>query len=78
MWSALLDSVASGKKLPEKNLLVLGGSPETQKEFLEMLSSDTPKRSQDRHRRKPVVANDFALGYTYQDVLDADHEGLFS
>ena len=22
------------------------------------------------------VANAFALGYTYQDVLDADHEGI--
>lgn len=26
LWSSLLDSVASGKKLPEKNLLVLGQS----------------------------------------------------
>ena len=24
MWSAMLDSVSSGKKLPEKNLIVLG------------------------------------------------------
>ena len=24
MWSTLLDSVASGKRLPEKNLVVLG------------------------------------------------------
>ena len=24
MWSSLLDSVASGKKLPEKNIIVLG------------------------------------------------------
>lgn len=24
MWSLMLDSVASGKKLPEKNILVLG------------------------------------------------------
>ena len=78
MWSSMLDSVASGKKLPEKNIIVLGGSSETQKEFLETLTSDAPKRPQDRHKRKPVVANEFALGYTYQDVLDADHEGKFS
>lgn len=78
MWSSMLDSVASGKKLPEKNIIVLGGSPEIQKEFLETLASDAPKRPQDRHRRKPVVANEFALGYTYQDVLDADHEGEFA
>ena len=24
MWSSMLDSVASGKKLPEKNMIVLG------------------------------------------------------
>ena len=24
MWSSMLDSVASGKKLPEKNLIILG------------------------------------------------------
>ena len=78
MWSSMLDSVASGKKLPEKSIIVLGGSSETQKEFLETLTSDAPKRPQDRHKRKPVVANEFALGYTYQDVLDADHEGKFS
>ena len=24
MWSSMLDSVASGKKLPEKNVIVLG------------------------------------------------------
>jgi dynein light intermediate chain 1 len=26
MWSSMLDSVASGKRLPEKNILVLGKS----------------------------------------------------
>ena len=26
LWSSLLDSVASGKRLPEKNILVLGKS----------------------------------------------------
>lgn len=37
------------------------------------------KRAQDRHgSRQPPIANNFALGYTYYDVLDADHEGLFS
>lgn len=27
MWSSMLDSVASGKRLPEKNLLVMGMLP---------------------------------------------------
>ena len=55
--------------------MTVGGTPDTQKEFLEILTSDAPKRPQDRHKRKPVIANEFALGYTYQDVLDADQEG---
>lgn len=74
----MLDSVASGKRLPEKNLIVLGGTPQTQRSFLETLSSEAPKRPQDRHRKKPPIANEFALGYTYQDVLDADHEDILA
>lgn len=27
MWLSMLDDVASGKKLPEKNMLVLGTTP---------------------------------------------------
>ena len=54
---------------------LVGGDPESQKEFLETLGPELPKRLQERHRRKPPVANEFALGYTYQDVLDTDHEG---
>lgn len=92
----MLDNISSGKRLPEKSLLVLGGSfteaagavavavaneqaggtPETQREFLESVSTDSAnnRRPPDRGR-KPPIANQFALGYTYQDVLDTDHEG---
>ena len=81
LWSSMLDGVSSGKRLPEKTLLVLGGSPQTQKDFLEALEQDPnnrrrlPDRSQ---RKKPPIANSFALGYTYQDVLDADHEDILA
>lgn len=65
-----------------------GGTPESQREFLDTLSADTPSslaagpasdpsllpRDMRRSRSAPI-ANQFALGYTYQDVLDADHEG---
>ena len=58
------------------NSQIKGGSTGTQREFLEILASDNgTKRPQDRHRRKPPIANEFALGYSYQDILDADHEG---
>ncbi|KAJ5104904.1 hypothetical protein NUU61_002251 [Penicillium alfredii] len=74
IWSSLLDGVANGKRLPEKNLLVLGGTPETQREFLETFSADPSLVNEKRKGKKPPIANQFALGYTYRDVLDADQE----
>ncbi|KAH3919814.1 hypothetical protein HBI56_031400 [Parastagonospora nodorum] len=75
IWKPMLDNISSGKRLPEKSLLVLGGTPETQREFLESVSTEgaNSRRPPDRGR-KPPIANQFALGYTYQDVLDTDHE----
>ncbi|KAK2676319.1 Dynein family light intermediate chain [Fusarium oxysporum f. sp. vasinfectum] len=73
LWTSMLESVASGKRLPEKNLIVLGGTPENQREFLESLSSSESKRNADR-LKIPPIANNFALGYTYYDVLDADQD----
>lgn len=93
LWTSMLESVSSGKKLPEKNILALGtgdlpreqprrrdadtglgGTPESQRDFLESLSGAAARRSLDR-QSTPPVANHFALGYTYYDVLDADQEG---
>jgi len=51
-----------------------GGSPESQREFLDSLSNSDPRRLIDR-QRIPPIANNFALGYTYYDVLDSDQEG---
>jgi dynein light intermediate chain 1 len=58
--------------------IIIGGSSDLQREFLEALSiGASVKRTQDRHgSRQPPMANSFALGYTYYDVLDADHEGF--
>lgn len=56
----------------------LGGTPETQQDFLGTLSSDpnNAQLSTEKWKSKaPPIANQFALGYTYQDVLDADGEG---
>lgn len=75
LWNSMLYSVASGKRLPEKNMLLLGGTVDSQREFLESLSNNDLRRSLDRNAsRLPPVANSFALGYTYYDVLDADQE----
>lgn len=75
LWNSMLYSVASGKRLPEKNILLLGGTVDSQREFFESLSNNDLRRSLDRNgSRMPPVANSFALGYTYYDVLDADQE----
>ena len=75
MWSSMLDSVASAKRLPDKNMVLLGGTVDSQREFFESLSASESRRTLDRHgSRLPPVANSFALGYTYYDVLDSDQE----
>ncbi|KUI73412.1 Cytoplasmic dynein 1 light intermediate chain 2 [Cytospora mali] len=78
MWSSMLDSVASGKRLPERNLLVMGGTVESQRDFIESLSNNELRRHFDRGNKIPPVANQFALGYTYYDLLDADHEDILA
>ncbi|KAH8662364.1 dynein light intermediate chain-domain-containing protein [Xylariales sp. PMI_506] len=78
MWSSMLDNVASGKRLPEKNLIVLGGTADSQRDFVEALS-DSQRRNLDRSKDKiPPIANSFALGYTYYDVLDADQDDILA
>ncbi|OXV06566.1 hypothetical protein Egran_05661 [Elaphomyces granulatus] len=80
LWSSMLDGVATGRRLPEKNMLVLGGTSDNQREFLETLSLDSsdPRLPNERKRTNVPIANQFALGYTYQDVLDADHEDILA
>ena len=56
-------------------LTVSGSSPSTQRDFLEVLANENRKPQQKGQRSRAPVSNEFALGYTYLDVLDADHEG---
>ncbi|RPA74517.1 hypothetical protein BJ508DRAFT_243855 [Ascobolus immersus RN42] len=75
MWSNMLSSVASSKRLPQKNLLVLGGTPESQTQFIESLTPTAPNA---KNQKKPPISNEFALGYTFLDVLDSDHEDILA
>lgn len=52
-----------------------GGTPDSQREFLETLSPDEGDGRAPHKGRAPPIKDQFALGYTYQDVLDADQEG---
>ncbi len=59
-----------------------GGTSDSQKEFVDSLSHDVSgSRGRPEERRsdtQPPLANKYAVGYTYHDVLDADHEGTTS
>lgn len=61
--------------VPDADIRV-GGSVDSQRDFLESLSASRSRASLDNQDHKvPPVANSFALGYTYYHVLDADQEG---
>jgi len=78
----MLQNASKGQDLVEKQLIVLGGSPDQQKEFLEQLNpeQDTTRArfSQRRTPRSAPISNKYALGYTYHDVMDADHEAVLA
>ncbi|KAK6003899.1 hypothetical protein QM012_008749 [Aureobasidium pullulans] len=81
MWSTLLDKVASGKRLPDKKLIVLGGSIDSQRDFVDSLAQHqqqktTRLRKPDQKNAAPVLATRFGLGYTYHNVLDTDHDDM--
>lgn len=77
IWVPMLNNASRGKDLTEKQLIVLGGTPEQQREFLETVNPEIeqPRYQKDRQKkRKAPISNLYALGYTYQDILDADRE----
>lgn len=74
MWLSMLSSVTLSRRLPQKSVLILGGSVTGQKEFVESLGMGCYKKG----AKGAPVANAFALGYTYQDILDADHEDVLA
>ena len=83
IWVPMLNSASKGKDLIEKQLVVLGGTPDQQREFLEQLNPPEirPRYANNDRRRQPRIAplsNLYALGYTYHDVLDADQEDVLA
>lgn len=83
MWSTLLDKVASGKRLPDKKVIVLGGTQDSQRDFVESLAQQQTQhtsrlRKQDQKAAIPVLATKFGLGYTYHNVFDQDHDDMLA
>ena len=62
-------------------MILLGGTPDQQREFLQTLNPEQlrPRFGNDRRRQTKVpISNKYGLGYTYQDVLDADQEDVLA
>ena len=80
----MLNSASKGKDLVEKQLILLGGTPDQQREFLEQQLNPPnlrPRYANNDRRRQPrtaPISNRYALGYTYHDVLDADQEDVLA
>ena len=76
----MLNAASKGKDLIEKHLLVLGGTPEQQRDFLEQLNLEDNHSKFDYRRnvKKPPISNRYTLGYTYHDIQDADGEGMLA
>lgn len=77
----MLSSASKGKDLAEKQLIVLGGTSEQQRTFLEQLNPENlrSRTGNDRRRTKMApISNRYTLGYTYHDVLDADQEDILA
>ena len=80
----MLNSASKGKDLAEKQLILFGGTPDQQREFLEQQLNPPnlrPRYANNDRRRQPrtaPVSNRYALGYTYHDVLDADQEDVLA
>ncbi|KAH0846472.1 hypothetical protein AYO21_11244 [Fonsecaea monophora] len=83
IWVPMLNSASKGKDLSEKQLILLGGTPDQQRGFLEQLNppNQRARYANNDRRRQPRIApvsNRYALGYTYHDVLDADQEDVLA
>lgn len=78
----MLQNSSKGKDLIQKQLIILGGSPEQQRDFLEQLNppQDTTRLryNQPRKTRSIPISNKYAMGFTYHDVLDADQEDVLA
>jgi dynein light intermediate chain 1, cytosolic len=79
----MLNSASKGKDLTEKQLIILGGTPDQQRDLLEQLNPPNlrPRYANNDRRRQPrtaPISNRYTLGYTYHDVLDADQEDVLA
>ncbi|OLL23943.1 Cytoplasmic dynein 1 light intermediate chain 2 [Neolecta irregularis DAH-3] len=75
LWSTMLNSVSSSQRLPTKNIIVLGGGANGCKDFVDSLWSSIGGK---RGRRMEDIADKLAMGFTYFDIEDNEHDELLA
>ncbi|KAK9447628.1 dynein light intermediate chain-domain-containing protein [Limtongia smithiae] len=77
IWTSLLASAVNDKVVPERCLLVTGGSTDTQNAYLQQfVSSAAGTRYTVRASISPSGVASFALGYAYYDLMDREQDEL--
>ncbi|KAG0737946.1 hypothetical protein G6F57_011054 [Rhizopus arrhizus] len=90
IWSGILKGVASTKMVPTKNVLILGEMGAGKSTLIHYLKNDPgPQQQREEtpvnyhvkshytpHIKTPVEENDLALGYSFIDVKDEEHEAV--
>ncbi|BFZ63876.1 hypothetical protein YB2330_005013 [Saitoella coloradoensis] len=81
IWSTMLSSVSATKAIPLKNVFILGGGATGAQEFVESLmrvqGAEKKSARQRKHTQAPLTT-ELALGYTYLDIEDAEHEDILT
>ncbi|PSK42530.1 hypothetical protein B9Z65_4444 [Elsinoe australis] len=82
IWPTLLSTVSTSSRLPRKQLLLLGGTPQSQTDLIATLAPARPpppsRRDRTRTPRPVPLANAHALGYTYRDLPTSDGEDVLA
>ncbi|GAO51541.1 hypothetical protein SAICODRAFT_17400 [Saitoella complicata NRRL Y-17804] len=81
IWSTMLSSVSATKAIPLKNVFILGGGATGAQEFVESLmrvQGAEKKRARQRKHTQAPLTTELALGYTYLDIEEAEHEDILT
>ncbi|KAK7203630.1 dynein light intermediate chain-domain-containing protein [Myxozyma melibiosi] len=76
IWSSLLDSASSAKSVPTRTLLLIGGTAQCQRDFINQLVQSVNNDLYAIQGSYSAVKNDYAIGYLYIDVYDREQEEL--
>ncbi|KAG4305841.1 hypothetical protein PORY_000751 [Pneumocystis oryctolagi] len=76
LWSSLLNSVSSVKKMPLKHLILLGGGNEGAREWIASLKRVAKSHNEQgtfTQEKESLTSSTYLMDYTYIEWMDPDH-----